>query len=244
MRPILFAPDTFEPRRVPAPAVQTPLGVVELGCTVGETPLSSLATEAATGTTPDGQLLLWESPDLRAELQLTPMPAESAPDESGCVLAVWRIRALATTPPVTFSIGWSIGASWVDGGGDTGECLEALSYWDARVAMGGDTSATVEVTFGTTAGECFAGAVGEWWPERWTWKVFGCDYMDCSDLIRYGTHHLAVPLPAFESGEQATVRFAVAWGSPEPMATSPRMRIDDVLWKANRAFWKTHRSRA
>lgn len=233
MHPSLFEVSGFVPSRAVAPAVQTPLGVVEFGCAVGGESLASSASEALAGTTEEGDLMFWESPDLRAELFMRPVGERPAATGSGCVLATWRVLAHRPTPPLTLSIGWSPGASWVDGGWDSGECVDAMTYQDAEILGGSAGRETVEVSFGTVSGDCVTRGVAGWWPARWTWQVLGCDHPFCEGLVENGLDRLSVPLPAFAQGERCAVRFSVAWGSPTAEPT-PARQADDALWSTFR----------
>jgi hypothetical protein len=224
VRPSLFEVDGFEPSSAAAPAVQTPLGVVELRCAIGGDNLTTLASETVAGTTGDGQLMLWDSPDLWAELLMRPFGGPPVEPDSGCILATWRLLAHRPTPPVALSIGWSPGASWVYHSPDSGECFDALTYQDAEIE-----GETVDVSFGTVSGDCVTAGAAGWWPDRWTWEILGCDHPYCEGLVEYEPGRLTVPLPAFVENERCTVRFSVAWGSPTA-ELPPRSRADDALW--------------
>lgn len=124
----------------------------------------------------------------------------------GCKAVVWRLRASQATAQVVLSCELSALPLGADGGPDSGEGLEAYTWFcDGKV-----------LSLGTEDGEFLArrASKGYLLPPRLV--------PDLVQAVRYSDTGLHVAVPALEAGEQVEIHFVVAWataGDPDACDT-------------------------
>jgi hypothetical protein len=114
----------------------------------------------------------------------------------GCRAAVWRVRAVVSLRQLVFESWWQEPALDADGGPDTGEGLDALTWLTPAGA----------VSLGTEDGEFlkYRALAGEAMPHSLV------PQLDVS-TIEYLPHGLRVPLQEVPAGSVVQVQFVVAW---------------------------------
>jgi hypothetical protein len=190
-----------------SPSVYTPLGELrfhaELGAALPAPP------DEVHQVGDDARLFAWDLLECRAELLIC-RPRIQLPSGlavTDCWAAMWRVRAGDVTGPLRFGCAWSPMNRWREGGAETGEHLEAMTWTDGAT----------RVTAGTADGEMlFARArAGELLPRRWASPaVWGGRPSDGLFVATYEADGLTVELPPLLAGEQCQVHLTVAW-APE-----------------------------
>jgi hypothetical protein len=190
-----------------SPSVYTPLGEMRFLAAVGAA-LPEPADEVHQ-VGDDARLFSWDLAECRVELLIC-RPVIDLPRGLAVAdrwAAMWRVRATDATGPLSFSCSWSPLARWREGGAETGQHLEAMTWTDG----------VTRVTAGTADGELlFArAAAGDLLPPRWaTPRVWGGRPAEELDVARYSADGLAVELPPLLPGERCQVHFTLAW-APE-----------------------------
>lgn len=116
----------------------------------------------------------------------------------GCEAAIWRFRALSDGITPRFQCAWTSLPDKADGGPDSGQNLDALTWHIGSLC----------VSLGTEDSECLQ----EWarqgkLPARWE-QLIG------PNTVQYQREGLRVALPALDAGEICEVTFLVAWNTP------------------------------
>jgi hypothetical protein len=131
----------------------------------------------------------------------------------GCYLVVWKIKAKTQSPPFTVHCEWADENSERDGDDchyNSGQYYAAQT-WDYN---------GYELTLGTADGEALAiqAHKGTAIPARFnavprTTRPFepGTDVGEGFDWIEYTRLGLRIHVPSLQAGEQAVLRFGIAW---------------------------------
>ena len=106
--------------------------------------------------------------------------------------------------PVSVSWTWRPGYLWTDGGGNSGEYFDAMTY------EGDDYVATIATRDGDWLAQ--SATSGGFVPERFGGQV---DEFYMLPWVKYRNDGLVVDVPALARGEKVTVFLSVAWSDRE-----------------------------
>jgi hypothetical protein len=212
---LLFQVENLKPSsRDIRPVVDTPLGAICIAVEIDDR-RQSRRPDFSYDLDQNRHLLIWEDNGLHAELlliQFRPdLPSDLQIQE--CWAAVWRVQASENLGRCRFVAEWEDGYTWSEGGPESGEGLDAQTWWDVANM----------VTVGTQDGESLLRRAreGDHLPARWsTAESLGCSDPACLSLVEYGGSFLSVPLPEMRPGDLCQVHFVIAWsGVDQDVAT-------------------------
>lgn len=183
------------------PRIRTPFG--EMASYAVMASLDTLST------LPDEQRVLssgaewrsWSTGSARAELLVAPYSPHLPEGRVvlGCQAILWRLRALTHVTRPTFACQWGDLPADADGGPDSGEGLDALT-WQLNSAR---------LSLGTEDGEYLRARAtkGSLMPARLATELN-------ASTVHYLADGLSVPLPSLQPSELVQLHFIVAWTSP------------------------------
>ncbi len=157
-------------------SIPTPLGEICFDAEVDGVTLFTLPPEGGYLLPGGGHLLRWSSESFVAELLLCrPVVEPWIPPQSavGSITdrwaGMWRLRALAPISLGAFSCEWGPEYRWREGGPNSGQWLDALTWDDGQVM----------VTMGTQDGEALANRarMGDGLPSRWASELDSLDWV-------------------------------------------------------------------
>jgi hypothetical protein len=82
----------------------------------------------------NGYILRWSNEDVEVELLIN-KPNISLPEKysvSGCIAALWRIKAKRNLENIRFNALWKDGYKWTNQGVESGEHLDAITWDDEK----------------------------------------------------------------------------------------------------------------
>jgi len=186
--------------------VTTPFGRLDFSFQAGLVRAGG-APETVRSATPDGRILGWLFPEFDAQLLLAPLSSQLPPGMTvtASLVAVWRILALAEIGPCVFEATWAPAVNLPDGGPDSGQALNALTWGNE----------SVELSLGAPDAEGLVryDKVGVQLPRSWRTLLQTQD-LTTIHIEDYFANGLRVRLPSLIRGETAHMHFAVAWADP------------------------------
>lgn len=192
--------------------IETPLGKVNFNLKIGKTSLSMINTSCSYKDSSDNYLTGWYTNNFDAELLIC-RPSFTLPpgmEVENCLAAVWRILPFKQEKNCIFSAQWHEGYTWKDGGPDSGESLDAQTWYNDEY----------EISIGTQDGEMLKARsqLNDMMPTAFN------DNIDPLALIKYTKRGLFVPIDNIFSNKICQVHFVVSWN---------RRKADDVsTWYA------------
>jgi hypothetical protein len=206
------------PRQIaPAKAtIESPLGVIELSLAVDAVRVGGLAPDTfEIGA--EARVLVWDLPELRAELLITPVTPDLPPGATvaGCVGALWRVQATSAVNTCIFDARRAAGGIRAAGGPASGQALAAFTWDDQRT----------EVSLGTPDAEGLGRYehAGLQQPAAWR-SLVGVEDPTLVFIEEFLPDGLRVHLPGVGAREVGQTHFAVAWAD--------LTQDDDASWFA------------
>jgi hypothetical protein len=211
---LFTCPNGRPSKRLGLNTIVTPLGVLRLHASVGEMSIDQSPPEFIWETPSGGDVVVWRLDGLTAEL-LVCRPKFGSPADApvtDCYGVLWRLRADSDTGPLLFTVQWDVGYLWQTGGPDSGQYLYAKTWTDE----------VMDVTAGTEDDDALLirSEKGQRLPKGWDSHLRAPRDRSFGDRSLFWSHpaHTAVldtgiacPLPGLRTGEEAEIKFAVAW---------------------------------
>lgn len=192
-------PVTGAPSAEYEPVLRTPIGTLVTHVVCGDVSTQGARPEQAFRV-PSGALLnrfvrsAWV-----AELLVGPVKPRTpgSLEIAGCLAAIWRIRAIERCGPCRICCSWSKLPDGAEGGPNSGEGLDAITWEVGSFAL----------SLGTEDGEFLSGRAGRDGsvPARLALELR-------IDTVEYVETGLVVPFSGLEPAEGLQVQFVVAWG--------------------------------
>lgn len=179
--------------------IKTPLGQLETGLIILDRPLPPQWLEPAFGSA-----VMFEDGAVRTECLVEAFEPELPDGMSilACERVRWTIRALGDTPPLSVAWTWRPGHGWTDGGANSGQYFDAMTYNNERY----------EATIATRDGDWLANSAkdGEYVPSRFEEDI---DQFYMLQWVKYRKEGFRIDVPALIKGESVTVFLSVAWNA-------------------------------
>lgn len=209
------------------PRVQTPFGPLVLEVSVHRERQSDVIPEVFSDTSWPNQGFVFPFAAARAELLICPLkpclpPGRSVEQCWGCVLRVW---AKIDHVNLTFCCRWADEVSQLDGGGNSGEYLEAQT-WDDGVT---------EISLGTSDEEGLFCRAGRELPSSWSQSPHAADM---SGLYVHGIDNrgLRIAPPPLMKDESCELYFKVAWCKYSEENANSWFAVDP-MGRSNSPWW-------
>ncbi|OMF15257.1 hypothetical protein BK131_10240 [Paenibacillus amylolyticus] len=161
----------------------------------------------------DSYIILYETRDITAELLVT-KPEPNLPDGAtidDCRSLMWRCQAKKSLEQILFTLKWEIPFNWTQSAPDSGENLDAISFYDDSYVL----------TVGTEDGETLVRRA-----KQNHWMAKSIADLEAFHLIRYLEDGLQVEIPRIQVGEQLQIHFNVAWGESTDYNVGPWFAVD------------------
>lgn len=194
--------------------IKTPLGIVKFDFKVKETSLSCLKPNHLYKDSANNTIVCWYTSDFEAELLIF-RPKISIPQGmqvKDCLAAVWRVKSLNEKEDCVFSAEWCEGYTWKGGGSDSGEHLDAQTWYNDEY----------QISIGTQDGEMLEirKKHKDMLPVEFNYDV------DPIELVKYTERGLVVPIKSIYPKEICQIHFAVAWSGKKEYDSSTWYAVD------------------
>lgn len=214
----LFDVSAVQPLERVAAALETPLGAIDLSFSAGAAHVGGLA-QVAFRVGSRARVLVWDLPQLRAELLVVALHPELPPGMAvdGCRAGLWRVRADIDLDECAFGACWAAGRVPSIGGPSSGQMLAALTWRDGHV----------EVSLGAPDAEGLGAyeRAGLGLPVSWRTMVLVED-PPLVVIEEYLPDGLRLRLPGLRAGEVGQMHFAVAWTDAGAQRDAPWFAVD------------------
>lgn len=199
-------------------AIVTPLGIIHLDVFFNEKMMTEKSSDKVFSTAKGGKVFCWYSEFADIEL-LVCKPDVRIPSDMtliDCIAGVWRVRANQTIKGCNFLAKWGECYTWLKGGPNSGEHLDAQIWEDGNVS----------VAIGTEDGERLSirATQNDYMPHRLK------GYLDNLGLVQCSSDSLLVPVSNLNVDEICQIHFVIAWAKDD-IATwyAVDMRGNDIL---------------
>lgn len=195
-------------------SLKTPLGVIKFDIDFGNLNLSDLKVNRYYKLKGNDFIRGWYTDFFDAELLIckyTPRLPSHLHVE-GCFVTVYRVKMKESNTGCKFTAKWDNDYTWIDGGGNSGEDLDAQTWFNSEI----------EVSIGTEDGENLI--------ERSQLNKLMPTHFDGSieplSIVQYERDGLIVPIPRLVPGQTVQVHFATAWAIKKEYDVSTWFSID------------------
>ncbi len=180
--------------------IDVPCGSFALTAAINDIQITQSIAPKSYRNESGAQVTFWQNDVCRLELFRSGVSGQlyEGAKVDGCEAAIWRLQALSDGITPRFQCAWAALPDEADGGPDSGQNLDALT-WDIG---------SLCVSLGTEDSECLQEwARQEKLPARW-------EQLIAPNTVKYKPEGLQVTLPALNTGEVCEVTFLAAWNTP------------------------------